>query len=84
LTDQISVSAGEDHHRSRRGVRRAALDRDGTMPGRGAYLCRGGAPDPSILPAPDCLTLALKRGAIARSLRCAVTLPVELVESVSP
>jgi hypothetical protein len=55
------------------------LDRDCTMPGRGAYLCRGtGAAEPS----PECLALALRRGGIARTLRCAVTLPDELVESV--
>jgi hypothetical protein len=58
------------------------LDRAGTTAGRGAYLCRGGDPDPIALPAADCLALALRRGGIARALRCAVTLPAELVESV--
>ena len=33
-------------------------------------------------PAVDCLALAVRRGAIARALRCAVTLPDELVESM--
>lgn len=56
------------------------LDREGTMPGRGAYLCRGASTAP--MPAPDCLALALRNGAIARTLRCAVALPGELVESV--
>jgi uncharacterized protein len=62
-------------------ARRAVLDRAGTMPGRGAYLCRrartGGEP------ASACLALAARRGGIARALRCAVTLERELVESVS-
>jgi predicted RNA-binding protein YlxR (DUF448 family) len=62
-------------------VKRAVLDRAGTMPGRGAYLCRGAAPGK---PAADCLSLATRRGGIARALRCAVTIDPELVESVSP
>jgi predicted RNA-binding protein YlxR (DUF448 family) len=62
-------------------VSRAVLDRAGTMPGRGAYLCRGAAPGK---PAADCLSLATRRGGIARALRCAVTIDAELVESVSP
>lgn len=61
--------------------KRAVHDRAGTMPGRGAYLCRGGYPDE---PAAACLALALRRGGIARALRCAVTLDPKLVESVSP
>jgi predicted RNA-binding protein YlxR (DUF448 family) len=61
-------------------MRRAAIDRAGTMPGRGAYLCRGSSADE---PAADCLALALRRRAIPRALRCAVTLPDELVESIS-
>jgi uncharacterized protein len=67
------------------GTRRVALDRTGTLPGRGAYLCRGGADD---APAAACLALAAKRGAIARALRCAVgdravRIDPELIESVS-
>lgn len=55
------------------------LDRDCTMPGRGAYLCRGAsAAEPSV----ECLALAVRGGGIARTLRCAVTLPDELVELV--
>jgi predicted RNA-binding protein YlxR (DUF448 family) len=61
--------------------RRAVLDRAGTMPGRGAYLCRGAVPEE---PAVECLALAGRRGGIARALRCAVTIDPELVESVSP
>jgi predicted RNA-binding protein YlxR (DUF448 family) len=59
--------------------RRAIADRDGTMPGRGAYLCRGADPE---LPAADCLARATRRGGIARALRAAVTLDPMLVESV--
>ncbi len=60
--------------------RRAVLDRAGTMPGRGAYLCE----DPAAgKPVGGCLTLATRRGGIARALRCAVTIDSELVESVS-
>ena len=57
-------------------------DRDARMPGRGAYLCRDRGSDSPTQPAADCLEPALKRGGIARALRCAVTLPAELVESV--
>ena len=59
---------------------RAMCDRTGTMPGRGAYLCRGEQPE---LPAAECLERAQRRGAIARALRSAVTLDPKLVESVS-
>jgi predicted RNA-binding protein YlxR (DUF448 family) len=60
---------------------RAVHDRDATMPGRGAYLCRGSDPE---LPAADCLTLAMRRGGVPRALRAKVTLDPKLVESVSP
>jgi len=53
------------------------------MPGRGAYLCR---PPQASAHAPverACLERALRRGGIARALRCAVTLDREFVESVS-
>jgi predicted RNA-binding protein YlxR (DUF448 family) len=58
----------------------AVADRDGTMPGRGAYLCRGADPE---LPAGDCLVRATRRSGIARALRSAVTVDPKLVESVS-
>jgi predicted RNA-binding protein YlxR (DUF448 family) len=58
--------------------RLAVHDRDMTMPGRGAYLCRGEDPQ---LPAAACVAQALRRGAIARALRCAVALDPKLVES---
>jgi predicted RNA-binding protein YlxR (DUF448 family) len=56
------------------------LDRDGTMPGRGAYLCRASGGE---VPSEACLTRALRRGGIARALRAAVTVDPKLVESVS-
>jgi predicted RNA-binding protein YlxR (DUF448 family) len=60
--------------------RRAVADRDATMPGRGAYLCVGESPG---LPSGDCLALAMRRGGIARALRCSVTVDPKLVELVS-
>ena len=59
---------------------RAVLDRTGTMPGRGAYLCAGPAAGE---PVSDCLSLATRRGGFARALRCRVAIDPELVESVS-
>ena len=59
----------------------AVLDRAGTMPGRGAYICEGRDPGE---PKADCLSLATRRGGISRALRCRVTIDPELVESVSP
>lgn len=58
----------------------AVHDRDGTMAGRGAYLCRGSGADE---PAAACVAIALRRGAIARTLHAAVTLDPKIVESVS-
>jgi len=58
-------------------------DPEARMPGRGAYLCR---PPQASAHAPverACLERALRRGGIARALRCAVTLDREFVESVS-
>ncbi len=60
--------------------RRAVCDLDGTMPGRGAYLCREKGAE---LPAAECLARALRRGGIARALRCTVALDPKLVESMS-
>jgi predicted RNA-binding protein YlxR (DUF448 family) len=50
------------------------------MPGRGAYLCAGEAPDE---PALECLTLAQRRGGIARALRRSATIDPKLIESIS-
>ncbi len=58
---------------------RAIHDQRGTMPGRGAYLCRGEEPD---VPVAECLRAALRRGGISRTLRAAVTLDPKIVESV--
>jgi predicted RNA-binding protein YlxR (DUF448 family) len=54
------------------------LDPAGTLPGRGAYLCRAGD-----LPAAECLRLAERRRGLSRALRCAVTLDPETVESIT-
>jgi predicted RNA-binding protein YlxR (DUF448 family) len=77
------AAVGEPEGRSRRAV----LDVAGTLPGRGAYLCRGAV---IAQPAAECLALAARRGGVARALRCSVTLTldepgvgVKLVESVS-
>jgi predicted RNA-binding protein YlxR (DUF448 family) len=59
----------------------AVLDREATMPGRGAYLCRAeGRPEP----ADACLAKAVRREAIQRTLRARVALDPKIVESVSP
>ena len=63
------------------GTGQAIHDRDGTIAGRGAYLCRGAGPD---RPAAACLAEAIRRRAFARALRSAVTIDPKLVESVSP
>jgi predicted RNA-binding protein YlxR (DUF448 family) len=57
------------------------LDPAGTLPGRGAYLCR--AEGAGAAPRPECVQLAARRRGLARTLRCAVTLDPELVESVN-
>jgi predicted RNA-binding protein YlxR (DUF448 family) len=59
---------------------RAVLDPAAALPGRGAYLCLGRG---SSLPARDCLLRAARNGGIARTLRCAVSLEPELIESWS-
>jgi predicted RNA-binding protein YlxR (DUF448 family) len=59
---------------------RAVHDRAGSMPGRGAYLCReqGGE-----TPSADCLANAMRRGGIPRALRSPVKLDPKLVESIA-
>jgi predicted RNA-binding protein YlxR (DUF448 family) len=59
---------------------RAVHDASGTMPGRGAYLCRGGTPGE---PDGECLAKASRRGAVGRALRCSVAFASEGLESVS-
>ena len=58
---------------------RAVRDECGTMPGRGAYLCLDAD---GTAPAADCLSLATRRGGIARALRAHAPLDPKLVESV--
>ena len=48
------------------GERVVVVDRRGTLPGRGAYICRQGA---SLQPSARCLALARRRRSIARALR---------------
>ena len=62
---------------------RAVLDRTATMPGRGAYLCADAEADAGCRePLAACLALAVRRRAIARALRGAVTIDPKLLESV--
>jgi predicted RNA-binding protein YlxR (DUF448 family) len=58
----------------------AVRDERGTMPGRGAYLCRGEGGSQAD---PGCLAQSLRRGTIGRSLRCSVAVSPERLESVS-
>jgi len=60
--------------------RHAVADRDARMPGRGAYLCVGERPG---TPMGDCLVSAMRRGGIARALRCSVTVDPKLLELVN-
>jgi predicted RNA-binding protein YlxR (DUF448 family) len=78
---RIVVAARESAGEVASPSRHAVIDRDGVMPGRGAYLCRGGDLDPPALADPACLARAARRGGIARALRSAVTLDPKLVES---
>jgi predicted RNA-binding protein YlxR (DUF448 family) len=58
---------------------RAVLDRAGTLPGRGAYLCREAA---SGDPLETCVALARRNRGVARTLRAAVRIDGELLEFV--
>jgi predicted RNA-binding protein YlxR (DUF448 family) len=58
----------------------AVLDRTATLPGRGAYVCRGQAPGQ---PAGECLAGALANRGIARTLRRSLPIDPELIKSVS-
>jgi predicted RNA-binding protein YlxR (DUF448 family) len=57
---------------------RAVIDRPYTLPGRGAYLCRA---DHADRPRRDCARLAERNHGLRRTLRRAVTLDPEIVES---
>jgi predicted RNA-binding protein YlxR (DUF448 family) len=61
--------------------KRAVPDRDATMPGRGAYLCRSADPNAAAVADRACLERAMRRGGISRALRSSVTLDRKLVES---
>ena len=54
---------------------RVLRDLDGTLPGRGAYLCRVGTNNEADN---DCLRLAVQRGGLQRTLRHTVALPADL------
>ncbi len=58
----------------------AVLDSAGTLPGRGAYVCREAE---SERPAAECVAEAVRRRAFARALRATVTLDPKIVESES-
>jgi predicted RNA-binding protein YlxR (DUF448 family) len=57
------------------------IDPTGTLPGRGAYLCRGTAQG---RPAAECLALATGRGGVARALRRRVRLDATRLLGVGP
>ncbi len=57
----------------------ATLDRAGTLPGRGAYLCRDPRRDG---PNGECASLASKRGGLQRAFRRAVEVPGDLAGSL--
>ncbi|HTC61198.1 MAG TPA: YlxR family protein [Solirubrobacteraceae bacterium] len=56
------------------------LDRAGTLPGRGAYVCRS---ESVRAPSIECMKLATRKGTLQRAFRRAVEVPVELLESES-
>jgi predicted RNA-binding protein YlxR (DUF448 family) len=66
--------------RERESAAVAVIDERGTMPGRGAYLCRAGQ---RWQPDGACLAQAQRRSAIGRALRCSVTVTPEGLESTS-
>jgi predicted RNA-binding protein YlxR (DUF448 family) len=73
----IRLAVDRDEPRKTRYI---VLDRGGSLQGRGAYLCRASGAD---LPVRDCLRLATRRGALARTLRANVPIAPELVESLT-
>jgi predicted RNA-binding protein YlxR (DUF448 family) len=61
---------------------RAVIDAEGTLPGRGAYLCR--APESrAARPLQACAARATRKGALTRALRAGVPIDTELIESVA-
>ncbi len=71
---RIALAAPDDG-----GARRAVLDADARLGGRGAYLCREPAGD---RPRGECLASAVRRNGFSRALRARVSLDPKLVESV--
>ncbi len=70
----VRIALADRRPRRERGrTSRAVIDAAGTLPGRGAYLCRG---TERARPNADCLALALRRGGIARTLRRPVALDI--------
>jgi uncharacterized protein len=57
----------------------AVIDAEGRLGGRGAYLCREGETE---LPRAECLTRAIRRSSVGRTLRASVSVDPKLVESV--
>jgi predicted RNA-binding protein YlxR (DUF448 family) len=57
----------------------ATIDRAGTLPGRGAYLCLDTHRD---APNGECATQASKRGGLQRAFRRAVEVPSDLTGSL--
>jgi predicted RNA-binding protein YlxR (DUF448 family) len=71
-SELVRLAVARDARGSR--AQRAVIDNSGTLPGRGAYLCRGvDRNDPDG----DCLRHALRRGGIARTLRRNVSLDLD-------
>ena len=59
---------------------RAVIDADGTLPGRGAYLCHD-TRGPAARPAAGCTARALRKRGLARALRAPLRIDTELIES---
>jgi predicted RNA-binding protein YlxR (DUF448 family) len=57
----------------------AVLDQGSVLPGRGAYLCRMDAA--ALMPKPQCLSVARRKGGLQRALRRPVELSTELLDA---
>jgi predicted RNA-binding protein YlxR (DUF448 family) len=68
------VFAGRKSHAT------ATIDQTGTLPGRGAYVCRA---ETCEHPSRGCMKLATRTGTLQRAFRGVVEVPVELLESES-
>lgn len=74
---RLAVAAGA----RRESAPQVVIDPAGTLPGRGAYLCRG---TERGLPAAGCLALATRRGGVARALRRRVRLDADRLLAAKP